>query len=168
MSHFSKKVRRFYDDFWTLVEPYHDTVIEIARASSGATLPETLVNIIENIGVNFRYGRNIDVYGVDDYWASTGEVAHEMIGDCDDMAMLTSSVLYNLGIVHYLVIGHLYDQIWGLEATPEKAAGHVWIEVDDGNGSTYIMEPTSKSLFVIPTGNYSEVPYYPVDTVRVE
>lgn len=168
MSHFSTKVQRFYEDFWTLVEPYHDTVMEIARVSKSGLLSETLVNIIRNIGMNFEYDTNLDLYGVEDYWESTDEIARARVGDCDGMAMLTSSVLYNLGIVHYLVIGHLYDQIWGLETTPEKAVGHVWVEVDDDKGITYILEPTNSSIYVLPTGDYSEVPYYPIDSIRIE
>ena len=122
MSHFSAKVRRFYEDYWTLVEPYHDTVMEIANASRGGSLHDILDKVVMNIGTDFKYQNDLELYGVEDYWASTAEVAREMAGDCDDVAMLTSSILSNLGIAHYLVFGHLYDQNYPPRQTHNERA----------------------------------------------
>jgi len=167
MSHFAEKVEHFYKNFWTLIQPYNSLVEEIGKnASKTSHVRDMVYSVLTQMSEKLRYDSDANLWGQEDYWANADEVAREMAGDCDDLALFGSSVLSNMGIPHYLTIGHLHEQISGLEATPEKAAGHVWLEVDDA-GFTYILEFTRPTMYIIRTGDYSKVPYHPVEWVLV-
>lgn len=167
MSHFSEKVHQFYENFWTVVQPFDSEIVKIGKEVYDENVQTTLTNILSYISSNFRYETDMNLWGQEDYWASATEVAREKAGDCDDLVMFASSVLLSLGIPHYVVLGHLQGQIEGLEVTPEVAAGHVWIEVDSDK-FTYLAEPTTSALYIIKHGDYSRVPYHPVESVLIE
>lgn len=167
-SHFSTRVEHFYENFWQLVQPYHPFIAEAsAVASHVRTLPEALEVVVGTICGNFRYDTDQHLWGEEEYWASNNEVVVAKAGDCDCLALLGSSILFAMGIPHYLTIGHLKAQLSGLEATPEAAPGHVWLEVDEGN-LTYIMELTNPMIYITTKGDYRNVPYVPVERVLVQ
>ena len=169
MSHFAGRVEHFYRNFWQMVRPYHPLVASIAaKASHARDLPEALEVVVGSVTGTFEYRSDMELWGQEDYWASAEEVSLRRAGDCDDLALFGSSVLFAMGVPHYLTIGHLRGRLAGLEALPHEAPGHVWLEVDDAVGNTYILEMTQPFIQVIRYGQYQMTDYVPVERILVE
>lgn len=56
----------------------------------------TKVNLMVNQQIEYKY--DIDLYGIDDYWASPTEVLKSRKGDCEDYAFLKREILIGMGI----------------------------------------------------------------------
>jgi predicted transglutaminase-like cysteine proteinase len=171
MSHFAARATHFYENFWNLVQPYHPFVqrlsAEASHVGNMGGMKDSLRTVVGGIAQNFKYDSDEHLWGEEDYWASASETVTKGAGDCDCLSLLGSSVLFSMGVPHYLTIGHLAEQIRGLEATPEYAPGHVWLEVDDKE-STYLLEFTRPMVYVMEKGNYQGVPYVPVERIKVQ
>lgn len=70
----------------------------ITDTSDLTTIQETLTEVNTMVNKHIRYTFDIELYNVDDYWASPTEVLRNRRGDCEDYAFLKREILISMGI----------------------------------------------------------------------
>jgi len=158
MAPFDYQVSLFTEHFYELIQPENPLVQEVARhlvshVRESDPVSVLLTALLGEVSGRFEYDLDINIWGAEDYWAPPDELMHSDRADCDDMCLLASSVLYALGVPHFLVIGFY------------NGSGHTWIEVQDEENE-YLLEFTVPALYIIPKGA-SEEPYRSVEKLLV-
>lgn len=88
------------------------------------------------VGKNVEYMSDERVYGISEYWQSPSETLNYMQGDCEDQAVLLSSVLLVSRIPDVLLVtGYMLP----------SGDGHAWVEWFSGR-RWYILEATSGEI----------------------
>lgn len=159
---FEGNVEFFTTDFHKLVHPWNPVVQEVAsqlnQLSYERNAEDMLGNLLVILGSIFEVDTDENLYGEEDHWASPEEMVEAGAGDCDDFAVFASSVLFALGVPHYVVMGYY-----------QAVGGHVWIEVDEGP-RVYLLEFTVSTLFILDRAGkqtYDETLYMPMERVLV-
>jgi len=84
------------------------------------------------VAYNVRYMRDIDRWGVEEYWQLPATTINLGTGDCEDQAILLASLIRAAGLPRekvHLVIGKI-NWLWG-----GLVSWHSWVEVKLGTGS---------------------------------
>lgn len=87
---------------------------------------------------------------VGDVWCSPGETLGRGGGDCDDLAILATSLLRQCDVDAQLVLGNVCDH--------QGCVGHAWVEGQDEEG-WYLLEATNGALHrdVRPYGYHAQL-----------
>ena len=102
------------EDLAALIDPQNRYVQEIAACMSS---PEDVLAFVKG---HIASGKDIDVYGISEHWASPTETLFNRRGDCEDSAILIASILEAMGGRTEIVIidakpsGHMAVLIDGL------------------------------------------------------
>jgi len=113
-------------------------------------LGEVSIRAVKDIGETEV--RDFEVEGSHVFFFRNGTMAH----NCDDFAIFASSILFALGMPHYLVMGYYH-----------AVGGHVWVEVEEGP-RVYLLEFMSSTLYILDKdGAYDGTLYMPMERVLV-
>lgn len=125
----------------------------VQKLFSGIHIQEvnSLNEALEFMRTQTKYRRDRIVFGRKDVWQSSEEMANRRIGDCEDHAILLADILIGLGIEVRVVFGGY------------RQGEHVWIVVLQEDGTTKLIESTSKdSKGFMNLSQPTEIPeYYP-------
>lgn len=161
---FEGNVSYFTEDFYKLIQPRSPLVSEFAGELNSVAYERTdalLERLVALVSGAFGYDSDENVWGQEDYWATPDELSEVGRGDCDDLGIFASSVLFALGIEHYVVMGYYHG-----------GGGHFWLEVDDGP-TVYLLEFSEPTLYVLTRdaedgkATYDMTPYMPVERIVV-
>jgi len=92
------------------------------------------------VAYNVRYMSDVDRWGEEDYWQLPATTINLGTGDCEDQAILLTSLIRGAGVPRdkvHLVIGKL-NWLWG-----GLVGWHAWVEVKLGTGS---LEEASEAI----------------------
>lgn len=118
-----------YHPIKSLVNPDEPEVREVARVLVQA--PDFIEAVQEFVNTFTVYEREQG-----DYWATPAEVLSARAGDCDDLAILTTSLLRNyIPADQVFVAFGLWNQ--------GKLGGHAWVVTDSGNYEDRVVEATA-------------------------
>jgi len=142
------KIKR-YDDL--LADVRHDHEHHSIRSLVHVDDPEVrdiarvLVQASDFISASQEFVNSFTTYRseVGDYWATPDEMLSKRSGDCDDSAILLTSILRN-----YIPPDQVYCA-FGLWAMGGKTDGHMWVVTQGEGGEDRILEstaPPGKSL----------------------
>jgi len=110
------------------IRPWEPEVMKLANDiwSHSKTMLDRVRNAYYWVSWNIRYMWDRDRWGVDDYWQLPSTTIKLGTGDCEDHAILLTSLLRALGLSRdnvHLVFGYLEDLLTG------KIYGHAWVEI---------------------------------------
>ncbi len=119
-----------YHPIRELVQPDNPVVREIARVLAQAD--DFTAAAQEFVDSFTTYQREVG-----DYWTTPDEILDAQEGDCDDMAILLTSILRN-----YLPADQVFCA-YGLWLLDGESSGHMWVVTEGKNGEDRIIEATA-------------------------
>ena len=122
----------------------------------GMSTAETAATVLAYVQDHFSYIQD----GADDHWNTIAETLKQKGGDCEDLAMLTSSLLMQV-LKHQGfsddAVHHMVTVSSGYIATDEGPTkiGHTIVRFEDPSGETLALDATSKNKPLL----FSDIPF---------
>lgn len=117
-----------------LIQPDEPEVRDVARVLVGA--PDFVKACQDFVNSFTTYQREVG-----DYWTTPAELLQARAGDCDDKAILLTSLLRN-----YIPAENVFSA-FGTWRKNGKDEGHMWVVMENGNGTDRIIEATAPSSY---------------------
>lgn len=104
-----------------LINPSSEVVCDIRdkifpNKKSNYTI-EDIDSVMDYVNSHIKYSEDWFNWNASDYFATPEETIEKGLGDCEDVAILTCSILRSMGLDAWVVIGY----------------GHAWVRIFDGD-----------------------------------